>query len=195
MNNSNWEEFVQVTKNRKPVWLLIKTIKKIKSLNNTALDLGCGAGVDSKYLAKNGFKVDAVDLDQNCITSTKKMCKNLDVKIIKKNIKNYKIKPSTYQLIYSWNTLPFLNKKEMVKVLHGIQKGLTKEGFFVFSLFGIEDNWAKNKPEMAFLTVNELKKILSKMKFIEILETKENKPSAIGKPKFWHQIQGIAQLK
>jgi len=46
---------------------------------------------------------------------------------------------------------------------------------------------------MSFWTIEELQKLLSDMKFIKILEIKDKKPCAVGKAKFWHQIQGIAQ--
>jgi len=140
MNNSNWGKFIQVTKNRKPIGFLIEAIKKIKSSKRLALDLGCGAGIDAKYLAENRFQVEAIDLNQKSINQTKEFCKDLSVAVIQSDIVDYAIKPNNYQLIISWNTLPFLNKADAKRVLYNIQQGLTKKGIFVFGLFGVEDD-------------------------------------------------------
>lgn len=190
-----WDKFIEVTKNRKPVGFLLEVAEKLKSPKGLALDLGCGAGVDAKYLAENGFQVEAVDLDKNCLIQTEKICKGLPVAVIQKNIIDYEIKTNAYQIIISWNTLPFLKKEEAIKVLSGIQEGLIQGGFFVFGLFGPEDGWAKNHPEMSFGTVEELERLLSKMEFIKLLEERQRKPAATGEIKFWHQIQGIAKKK
>jgi len=195
MDNLNWDKFIKATKNRKPIGFLIEAVKRIKSSKRLALDLGCGAGIDAKYLAENGFQVDAVDFNQDSINQTRELCKDLSVAAIQSNIIDYEIKTDNYQLIIAWNTLPFLKKEDAKKVLYNIQKGLTKEGIFVFGFFGIEDDWAKNRFEMSFWTIKELQSLLSEMKFIKILEIKDKKPSAVGKVKFWHQIQGVAQRK
>lgn len=193
--NKNWNKFVQVTRGRKPIGFLVEAVKRIGSNKGRALDLGCGAGVDAKYLAENEFRVEAVDWHPACINQTRKLCRNLSVDVTQKNIVDYKIKLNTYRLIISWNTLPFLRKKEAKEVLLNIQKGLRRGGFFVFGLSGTEDDWAKNRPAMSFFAIEELKRLLSKMEFIKILEIRERKKGAVGKIKFWHQVQGIAQRK
>lgn len=195
MSNLDWDKFVQATKNRKPIGFLVEAVKKIKSSKRLALDLGCGAGIDAKYLAENGFQVEAIDFNQDSINQTEELCKGLSITVIQSNIIDYEIKPDNYQLIISWNTLPFLKKEDAKKVLYNIQKGLAKEGIFVFGLFGVKDDWAKNHPEMSFWTITELQNLLSEIKFIKILEIKDRKPGATGEVKFWHQIQGIAQCK
>ncbi len=195
MLNHTWDKFIKATKNRKPVGFLIETVEKLKSPKGLALDLGCGSGVDAKYLAENGFRVEAVDLDKKCINQTEKICKGLPVTVIQKNIIDYEIGANAYQIIISWNTLPFLKKEEAIKVLSSIQEGLIQGGFFVFGLFGPEDDWAKNHPEMSFWGIEELKRLLSRMEFIKILEEKQKKAGATGEIKFWHQIQGIAKKK
>lgn len=195
MSNINWNKYVQKTKNRQPVNYLMEAVKNLNDLKGNALDLGCGSGIDSKYIAENGFNVEAIDFDKNAIKQTKLICKNLSVKIIQEDIKKFNIKNNFYNLIISWNTLPFLTKKESEKILADIQNGLISGGIFVFSIFGIEDEWAKIYKEMSFWTVEELKKTLSEMKFIKFLEEKQKGPTASGETKFWHKIQAIAQKK
>ena len=193
MSNWDWDKFTQTTKNRQPIAYLMEAVKILGLSNGRVLDLGCGAGVDAKYLAENGFKVEAVDLNERSVEEIKKLCSGLSVSVIQKNVADYDIVSNTYQLIIAWNILSFLTKNESRKILLDIQEGLTKDGIFVFSLFGLEDDWAKNHPEMSFWTKDELKNLLPKINFIKLSEEKQKRPGAMGQVKFWHLIQGIAQ--
>lgn len=195
MSNWDWGKFIKATQKRQPVSFLVEAVKILGISKGKALDIGCGAGIDSKYLAENRFQVEAVDSDNISIEQTKKLCSNLPVIIIKKDVADYDIVPLSYQLIIAWNILPFLIKEKSYNLLIKIQEGLVKDGIFVFSVLGREDDWAKTHPEMSFWTIEELKSLLTKMDFIKILEEKQKKAGATGEIKFWHLIQGIIQKK
>ncbi len=195
MINWNWDKFIQTTKNRQPLGYLMEAIKISNHLDGRALDLACGAGIDAKYLAENGFEVEAVDFNEESVEQAKKFCENLPVSVIQKNIVDYSITPNTYQLIIAWNILSFLTKSESRKILLDIQKGLVENGVFVFSLLGQEDDWVKTHQEMSFWTIEELKDLLPKVNFIKLCEEKQEKPGATGQVKFWHLIRGIVQRK
>lgn len=195
MRNWDWNKFITKTRNRKPVNYLTEAVKILGASKGKALDLGCGSGVDSKYLAEQGFQVEAIDSNKTGIIETRKLCKNLPVVAAEKNIVDYIIKPNAYQLIIAWNILPFLNKDESRAMLLNIQKGLKKGGVFVFSVFGPKDDWAKNHSEMSFWTKEELESLLTKMDFIKFSEEKQKKPGATGEVKFWHLVRGIAKKK
>jgi len=189
----DWSKFIEATKDRKPVDFLVEVIEKKKIKRGFALDLGCGAGVDAKYLAENKFEVEAVDSDKEAIKQTRKISEGLSVKVIQSNIVDYKIKKNYYSIIIAWNSLSFLDKEKANKVLENVKKGLKREGFFIFSVFGTEDDWAKNYPKMSFWTINELKENLKGMNVIKITEKKKNEAGATGVVKFWHIIKGFAQ--
>lgn len=195
MHNWHWEKFVKATKNRKPINYLIEAVKILNSQKGKALDIGCGAGIDSKYLAENGFKVEAIDLNKTSVEETKKICEGLAVNAILKNVNDYVITPNNFDLIIAWNTLSFLGKEEAERILLDIKNGLKENGLFVFSVFGPKDDWAKNHSEMSFWTKEELKNTLSGMDFIKFSEEKQKKPGATGNIKFWHLIQGITRKK
>lgn len=191
--DDKWKNFVDATQNRKPINFLSNIIKNNVIERGYALDLGCGAGVDAKYLAENGFKVEAVDFSDVSVKQTKKMCEDLGANVRKEDISNFKIEQKKYSIIISWNSLPFLSSKKAKLVLKNIQKGLVSGGLFVFGIFGPEDDWAKNKKKMSFFSLDEFRKVLSDMKFIEVIEKRETALSVEGENKFWHKITGVAQ--
>jgi len=190
---ADWKEFVEATKGRNPIPLLVKAVELLGAVRGEALDLGCGAGVDTKYLAEKGFQVTAIDINASAVEKTKTVCAGLPITVVQANLVDFSIAPDTYNLIMAWNTLPFLSKEDAGQVLANIQNGLRTGGLLVFGVFGPEDDWAKDHPKMSFWTEEELRTLLSEMQFVKFVETKGEGPSAVGKKKFWHKIQGIAR--
>jgi 2-polyprenyl-3-methyl-5-hydroxy-6-metoxy-1,4-benzoquinol methylase len=65
-----------------------------------ALDIGCGNGRNSRYLAKMGFQVDAVDFSAKSIETAKKYPNNESVNYINLPFKDIKMAPGEYDFIY-----------------------------------------------------------------------------------------------
>jgi hypothetical protein len=63
---------------------------------------------------------------------------------------------------------------------------------FVFSVFGREDDWAKNGT-VCVTSVKKLRAIFKGFKFLSIGEKKYRGAGVSGKEKNWHFIQGIAR--
>lgn len=83
------------------------------------LDVGCGDGIDSLYLANNGFKnIDAFDISKNAINKMARLAKanNLQVNGWAQDINEYKFDRS-YDFIMSFGTLHFLKKEARTKFL------------------------------------------------------------------------------
>lgn len=192
MAKIRWGKFIEATSKRQPIHLLVEAVNMLGEKKENALDLGCGAGIDSKFLATAGFNVTAVDLDRASILQTKKLCASLKIKIVRKNITKYTIPLRAFNLIIAWNSLQFLTRAESKILLKHIQNGLNRGGIFVFALWGPRDEWAKTHKKMSFWTKTDLKKILHKMSFIRIVEDAGPAQFATGGIKFWHKISGIA---
>lgn len=55
------EKYYNNTENAQPNKTIIYFINKINSIPGNAIELGCGAGRDTKYLIKKGWNVLAID--------------------------------------------------------------------------------------------------------------------------------------
>lgn len=195
MINKNKKSYIQASINRKPINILVELLEKIeKTKERNALDLGCGAGIEAKYLAQKGFLVDAVDSSKESISQTKKTCKNFPVNVVERNIFEYEIKPKKYSIIVFWNVLPFLEKTKSLELIKRIEAGIITNGYLVFSFYGPKDDWVRNR-KISPWKIEEFKKILTEMNIIKISEIKETAPLFSGEIKFWHKIHGIAQKK
>ena len=188
----SWKKFVSATKNRKPV-SFIGQASAILNNRGLAVDLGCGAGVDARHLAELGFKVIAVDNDPAAIQSTKTLCAEVPVKVKRMDMVKFPLPHQQVDLVIAWNSLPFLRKKFMKRILRTIQAALVPGGLFVFSLFGPDDAWAKTRKDMSFISPTELQQCLRQTSFIDLRESRREGPDVAGQIKFWHRVQGIGQ--
>ncbi len=55
------KEYYDNTENKEPTKLLKYFVNKISNNPGNAIELGCGAGVDTVFLIKNGWNVLAID--------------------------------------------------------------------------------------------------------------------------------------
>jgi len=126
--------------NLKPSKLLEKYIKKFKVGN--ALDIGCGGGRNSIFLASYGFNVDAVDKDKDAIKKLKLYLnknKTKNIQPYKINILNFNFKPNYYTLIIAIHSLDFLKLSEIKFLIKKIKKSLKKDGIVYLSVFSTKE--------------------------------------------------------
>ena len=62
MKHIDWETFYSLTKDSPP-WPSLVRVVSLLPQKGRALDLGAGAGRDTRYLLEQGFQVTAVDRD------------------------------------------------------------------------------------------------------------------------------------
>ena len=71
------------------------------------LDLGCGSGVLSVVLAKNGADVTAADLTENATKMTQRNAKlqNLNIKVVRTDAENLSFADNSFDYVLSWGVL------------------------------------------------------------------------------------------
>lgn len=159
------------------------------------IDLGCGAGRDSKFLIKNGWKVIAIDKEdtEKMIRSSLQEEEQNYLKFIKQDFENNIILQSCNLLVAN-SSLSFCNRKNFDYLWKKIVDSISKDGYFVGNFFGINDSWA-NRPNMAFFTKEEVIKLFSSFKIINFKEVAKNGKTALGVEKHWHVFNVIAKKK
>jgi len=115
--------------------LRIDAYKKIFPANGNIVDIGCGVGLDSIALAKNGHAITAFDISPQMIGMVKVNSEKYDVKI-ETGVFSFSAIPKTYfgkfdNVVSVGNTIAHLTKKEL---LSGFKKiyALLKPGGKVF---------------------------------------------------------------
>ena len=90
-----------------------------------ALDIACGMGRNTHYLADHGFTVDAVDLSDYALSQVREAD---NIHKIDADLDTYVFNENTYDLILKVN---YLDRKMFIPII----KALKKEGVFIYETF------------------------------------------------------------
>jgi SAM-dependent methyltransferase len=125
-----------------------------------ALDIACGNGRNSKFLAQNGFKVDAVDISKVALNQLREY--DTRINIVQEDLDTWQIPQNRYQLIIN---IRFLDRR----LFPMIKKGLKPGGVIIFESF-------IDKKKDYCLEPNELLHAFNSFQIV-YYEEKKNDPS------------------
>ena len=127
-------------------WILENS--SLKKLN--ILDLGCGPGLYSEILAKEGHKVTGVDFSAHSIEYAKKEAekKNLDITYLYKNYLELDLEENTFDLVtLIYTDFGVLQPFERDQLLDLIKKVLKPKGTFIFDVLNDKSIESKTSPK------------------------------------------------
>lgn len=175
-----------------PARMLTDWFPRLEIHGGVALDLGCGAGAEAEYLAKEGMMVDAIDKSETVAKAAKERCQGLTVDVIQGDFLEFQLRPEYYTLAVAINSLPFVKKIDCVALLKNVQAAIRPGGAVIFAVFGPEHAWA-SRPDMSFWTLDEFRDLWSGWDVLAMNEFKGISPLASGTEIFQHRIQVIAK--
>ncbi|KXB08578.1 hypothetical protein AKJ56_00880 [candidate division MSBL1 archaeon SCGC-AAA382N08] len=139
-----------------PSPLLLQWLESLPS--GKALDVGCGAGRNSLFLADQGYEVDAIDFSEEAIKRGKSRAQDLGLEInwIQADVNKYEFPSEKYDLII----VTFFHPRGM---LSEIKKSLKNDGFFLYEHhLSVEDEIVRGPKSDKFrYEPNELLKLFS----------------------------------
>ncbi|WP_417332607.1 methyltransferase domain-containing protein [Halarcobacter sp.] len=161
--NKKYKNTPELLASRPQSYKLSNIINYTKGLD--ALDVACGSGRNSIFLANNGFNVTSVDISEVALDSLNEK-NNPKIKTQLVDLDTHKFDESNYDLIIMTN---FLDRKAIPKLV----KALKKEGvlFIETYMFHEENEKPPSNPDF-LLKEGELKSFFDE-KEIEILEYDE----------------------
>lgn len=98
--------------------------------NSAVLDIGCGDGRNSVFLALRGHKVTALEMSPNAVKKLRTIADqlSLDIQVIEGRIEDFN-PDHTYDLVLAHSSLHFVEKKVWIPLLKKL-RDLTKNGGF-----------------------------------------------------------------
>jgi tellurite methyltransferase len=114
----------------------------------TALDIACGTGRNTHYLAEKGFEVDAVDYSDYALSRVEE---RPDIHKIEADLDTYRIEPGRYDLIVNTN---YLDRNHFPQIIAALKEG----GVLMYETFIIAHGEAYHQPSNPdfVLRTNEL---------------------------------------
>ncbi|CCK82030.1 class I SAM-dependent methyltransferase [Desulfobacula toluolica] len=158
-DQKKWNErYLNNIGNQEPSDIILKYVSLAPTGN--ALDIACGNGRNSKFLAQKGFHVDAVDISN--IALSQFTGDDTHINVICQDIDTWQIPQNHYQLIIN---IRFLDRRLFPMIKNGLKPG----GVLIFESF-IDD-----KKDYC-LKSNELLHAFKSFRIV-YYEKKENEPS------------------
>jgi tellurite methyltransferase len=191
MATHDWGAFYSLTRDSS-AWPLLVRATSLAVKNGRALDLGAGAGRDTRYLLRQGFDVTAVDADPRAVALLSTLPR-AHLRVVQSTFDNFDFDFASYDLISSQFALPFMSRDRFDEVLSQLKAALAPGGIFAGQFFGIHDQWNTPDSNMTFLTRAEAEAYLSDLETIEFSEEDADGHVADGSPKHWHVFHILAR--
>ncbi len=156
--------------------LIVKEYADLASCGN-ALDIACGNGRNSLYLAEKGFKVDAVDISTEAMDHL--AGKNPNINVICQDIDTWIIPENLYEMIIN---IRFLDRR-LFPMIH---KGLKPGGVLIIESF------SGGKKDKYCLKQNELLQVFQSFHIIYYKEEKLDPSDVFEKTIYLVAIKTVA---
>ncbi|MGF1511883.1 MAG: class I SAM-dependent methyltransferase [Myxococcota bacterium] len=166
---SRWRDYTLTTLNRAPRENLVAGLRLLsagakKAEARSALDLGAGAGNETRHLLAEGFRVHAIDADPFAVAVMEECARQqgLAARLTTQQatFETMTLPEASYDLVNASYALPFARPETFPKVWTRVVESLTEGGVVTAHFFGPEHGWAEN-PKMTFFSEAELRALLA----------------------------------
>ncbi len=176
------------TDRKKDVAILNKLIKKYKkSKGDKLLDVGCGTGLEDKYL-KRDYQVTGIDLHQGVRDFAQK--RNPEINYIIGDMRYFRLNEK-FDIITCFDAMCHLqNYRDLKAALKNFYNHLNKSGILIFY---IDEQFLKEHYKEDKIVINQKTKGPSKVILIEIYHKKSNRIE--GNVVYWIKEKGKTRIE
>jgi SAM-dependent methyltransferase len=188
----NWEAYYQRREGQPPRATLLKALQRF-SMPGTAVDLGCGSGLDTLALLRQGWRVLASDSEAQALLWLDKIVPNeVRDRLEVRQAMFETIDLPACDLVNASVSLPFCAPEQFDGLWGKIVTALGQNGRFAGHFFGDRDSWSDN-PHMTFHTAAQVQTLLAAftIEWLDEQEYEEKRPN--GEWKHWHLFEVVAR--
>ena len=191
-NDKIWRKYYQKVLSKAHEPRTKFAVKLNKSKLKIAIDMGCGTGSDSAYMAQLSYQVHSFDINSESISICQERFKNdPQITISKSSFENYDY--PTCGVIIANSSLFFADPNQFQTTWERIIASIEIGGVFTGDFMGINDSWAKGyRSSTTPMTRTAVEALFDRFEIIRFHERDELGKTAIGKTKHWHTFSVVA---
>jgi tellurite methyltransferase len=189
--DDGWAAYYTATRGHPPRPLLIRATALLDAPGE-AMDLGCGAGNETRYLLGRGFRVTAVDADPAAVRDLKQI-RDTRLRVEQATFETFAFEPARYDLVNAQLSLPFTTPAEFDAVFDRLRAALRRGGIFCGDLWGPHDDWNVPDSGLTFHTREGALRLLQDLNLLEFREVEEDVQLAIRGSRHAHWYEIIAR--
>jgi len=114
------------------------TFLKLLPEGGSVLDVGCGAGIKSRYLAEKGYKVIGIDFSEKMIEIAKRELPDLNFEVV--DVYELDKYPKTFDGIFAHAVLLHIPKNKVMDVLKKMKSRLNSGGLLYIGVKSMKDD-------------------------------------------------------
>jgi tellurite methyltransferase len=201
----DWPAYYAVTVER-PAWRTVVTAAEAyagehgdgaRAVADTrpsfAVDLGCGAGRDTRELLRRGWHVLAIDREPAAIDALRAATAAEDQARLETLVADLAtVEIPAADLVNASISLPFLSPEAFHPTLARALAAVRPGGRFATMLFGDRDQSA-TEPDMTCPSADTIRAALAGFTIEDSVDLEEDGQTALGEPHHWHRIEVVAR--
>jgi SAM-dependent methyltransferase len=176
-----------------------------KDHERLAIDLGCGTGRDTVELLRRGWRVLAIDAQEEAIQRLRQRVETLiSSNRLETEVADFEsARWTSADLVNASYSLPFCPPGSFAGLWERITLSLPQGGRFCGQLFGDHDEWASRPPTfggewslppaMTFHSRAEMNELFRGYEIEQLTEIDEEGTTATGDTKHWHLFHVVAR--
>lgn len=155
-----------------------------------AVDLGCGDGTETAWLVDRGWRVVAIDREEEALRRVRQRTDGRAA-VERADLADYV--PPAADLILACAALPFIPPDRFDDAWMRIRGAVRPGGILAVELFGDRDSWTTD-PGMTFHSRADVETMTVGADVLSLTEVEFDGPSGRG-PKHWHRFELIARCR
>jgi tellurite methyltransferase len=190
---SHWPSYYDAAKDHTPRPTLLAALDAWGGSPGFALDLGCGSGRDTLTLLAHGWRVHAIDAEQDAFARIERSVPATQRERLTCALGRFEaVDLPKADLANASFSLPFCEPGAFPGLWRSLASTLQPGGLFAGHLFGEHDTWSA-RAEMTILSRPEVERLLDGWDVIDLRETEWDGATALGEPKHWHLFEIVAR--
>lgn len=193
---AHWDAFNAVHTQRHEPRVMCRRVLDLAGpgAGRRALDLGCGAGVETTAMLAAGWQVTAVDPAPRtaAVAVPEALRPGLDLRPTR--LQDALPLPAA-DLVHASYSVPFVPPADFDRVWAGIRAAVRPRGWLAVTVFGERDDWARDPALATTITFRDraaLDAMFAGLDVVELDEQDQPGESFCG-PKHWHVFEVIAR--